>query len=306
MTAYPEKVVIEEQGFRDGFQNEKLIVPTEKKTEWIHAVTDAGIRQIQMISFVHPKLIPQMADAEELCARLEKKANVVYSALVLNVRGMKRAVEAGLSHVSASLSASDTHSRKNTGTTLGEARKGFGEMVRIAKQSGLGIRGGIQCAFGCRFEGKIDRNAVFDLVREQLDFGVDEMTLADTTGMADPRSVQEISEQVLFLAGDRQVYLHLHDTEGKGLANAFAAIQVGIRHFETAFAGMGGCPFITGASGNISTDDLALMLEQMGIGTGISLHKLGALSRSLEKFFGKSFSGKAHRILNRDDIRIMA
>ncbi len=305
MPDYPKSVVIEEQGLRDGLQSEAKVVPTQKKLVIINALVDAGVKRIQVASFVNPKMIPQMADAENLCAGLKKHDGVVYSTLVLNPKGMQRAAKAGGSHVTASISASNTHSQRNAGLTLNAARRQFSEMVRIGKKSGLTVRGGIQCAFGCRYEGRIDPNTVMDMLKEQLDLGIDEIELADTTGMADPRAIQAICGPIRTLAQDKPVYLHLHDTEGKGLANSLAALQVGITHFGTAVGGMGGCPFIKGASGNISTEDLAFMLQQMGIETGINIDKIAAISRSLEDFFNKRFAGKMHRVLARDDIKVI-
>jgi hydroxymethylglutaryl-CoA lyase len=305
MINYPKEVVIEEQGLRDGLQSEKALVPKEKKLELINAVVDAGVKRVQVTSFVHPKLVPQMADAEDVCKGLKQAKDVIFSGLVLNPKGIERAANAGLKHVAASISASDTHSRKNANASLAEARKGFAEMVKVGKQHGLTIRGGLQCVFGCRFEGRIDPAVVLDLIKEQLDLGIDEVALADSTGMANPHSIQQISAKVIELANGMPVFLHLHDTEGKGLANALAALQVGVAHFDTAFGGMGGCPFIKGASGNISTEDLVFMLGQMGIESGIDIDKISTISRSLEKFFAKQFSGKMHRVLARDDIQIV-
>lgn len=298
-------MVIEEQGLRDGLQSEAKVVPTQKKLEIINTLIDAGVKRIQVASFVNPKMIPQMADAENLCAGLKKHDGVVYSTLVLNPKGMQRAAKAGGPHVTASISASNTHSQRNAGLTLNAARRQFSEMVRIGKKSGLTVRGGIQCAFGCRYEGRIDPDTVMDMLKEQLDLGIDEIELADTTGMADPRAIQEICGPSRTLAQDKPVYLHLHDTEGKGLANALAALQVGITHFDSAFGGMGGCPFVKGASGNIATEDLAFMLAQMGVETGIDVSKIAAVSRSLEVFFNRRFSGKMHHLLNRKDIEVL-
>jgi hydroxymethylglutaryl-CoA lyase len=305
MAKFPQKVVIEEQGLRDGLQSEKSFVPTAKKLELIEAVVDAGVQRVQVTSFVHPNLIPQMADAEELCAGLKERPGVIFSGLVLNVRGIERAAAAGLVHVSASISASDTHSRKNANASLAEARRRFAAMMKTGNERGLTVRGGLQCVFGCRFEGAINPEVVFDLVKEQLDQGVAEIALADSTGMADPRSIQEICARVIELTKGNTVLLHLHDTEGKGLANALAALNVGVNHFDTAFGGMGGCPFIKGASGNIATEDLVWMLTQMGIDTGIDVDKIAAISRDLESFFDKPFSGKMHRLLARQDIQLL-
>ena len=166
MSQFPSKVVIEEQGLRDGLQSEKTPVPTAKKLELIEALVAAGVRRIQVTSFVNPKLIPQMADADELCADLKQRPGVLYSALVLNARGIERAADAGLKHVSASISASDTHSRKNANVSLAEARRQFADMVKMGKACGLAVSGGLQCVFGCRFEGVIDPEAVFDIIKE--------------------------------------------------------------------------------------------------------------------------------------------
>ena len=182
MFDYPKSVVIEEQGLRDGLQSEGRIVPTAKKLEIINAMIGAGIKRIQVTSFVNPKRVPQMADAENLCAGLTRQNDVVYSALVLNPEGMARAARAGVSHVTASISASNTHSQRNAGMSLSEARKQFSEMVAIGKKHALTIRGGLQCVFGCRFEGRIDPAGVLDMVKEQLDLGIDEIELADSTG----------------------------------------------------------------------------------------------------------------------------
>jgi hydroxymethylglutaryl-CoA lyase len=281
MLDYPKSVVIEEQGLRDGLQNQDIFVPTGKKLQIIHALIDAGMKRIQVTSFVNPEMIPQMADADDLYAKLPQKNEVVYSALVLNPKGMERAARAGATHVTASISVSNTHSQRNTGMSLETARKQFSEMVAIGKSHALTIRGGLQCVFGCRYEGRIDPK------------------------MADPRSIQKLCEPIITAAGEKPIYLHLHDTEGKGLANALAALQVGITHFDSAFGGMGGCPFIKNASGNISTEDLAFMLQQMGIETGLDVDKIAAISRSLEDFFKKPFPGKMYKIIARDDIKVI-
>ena len=302
---YPEKVVIEEQGLRDGIQSETPFLPTDKKLDLIEDLIAAGIKHIQVASFVHPKLVPQMADAAEVCAGLKPVDGVVYSGLVLNPKGMKRAAASGLSFVAASVSASDAHSRKNANRSLSEARAAFNDMIRLGKDKGLRIRGGVQCAFGCRFQGVVEPELVMEIVAEQIELGVDEIALADSTGMANPVSMQKIGSKVLELAAGRVVWLHLHDTEGKGLANALAALQLGINHFDTAFGGFGGCPFIKGATGNISTEDFVIMLHQMGIDTGVDPVRLSVISRLMESYFEKASSGKMHRLLDREDIKLI-
>jgi hydroxymethylglutaryl-CoA lyase len=299
------RVVIEEQGLRDGFQSEPTVVPTDRKLELIQQLVDAGLTRLQVCSFVHPKRVPQMADAEAVCAGLDRRPGVIYSGLVLNQKGVERAVAAGLDHVAASISASDTHGRKNTGMSLEDAQSRYAEMVRTAKSAGLTVRGGLQCAFGCRFEGWIDPDRVIDLAQQHLDLDIDELALADSTGMADPRSLADLVGRVVELAGDRPVILHLHDTEGKGLANALAAVQVGVRIFDTAFGGMGGCPFIKGATGNVATEDLATMLHQMGIDTGIDIRAVAAISRTTETFFNTRFPGSMHRVLGNESLKVV-
>ena len=250
-----------------------------------------------MCSFVHPRLVPQMADAEALCAALPRHRDVVYSGLALNERGVERAIAAGLDHVAASISTSDAHSQRNTRMSLTEARSRFVRMVELAVDAGLSVRAGLQCAFGCRIQGEIAHSHVLDLVKSHLDLGVSELALADSTGMAHPALMEDLVGAVLELAEDRPVFLHLHDTEGKGLANALAAIRVGARHFDTALGGIGGCPFIEGASGNIATEDLVHMSHQMGMDTGIDLGAVADVSRRVEGLYGRQFPGKMHRVL---------
>ena len=305
MQTTPQYITIEEQGLRDGLQPEAMLVPTEKKLAAIDSLAAAGIKKIQVTSFVSPQLVPQMADAEELCSKLDHSKDVTYSALVLNEKGVERAAHAGLKHVGVSISASDTHSRKNANASLAEAGKRMAAMIRLGKKLGLVLRGGLQCVFGCRYEGRIDKKVVLDMIKAQLDLGVDELSLADSTGMAHPASIRDIAAETVEMAAPLPVYLHLHDTEGKGLANVVAAMAAGISHFETTLGGMGGCPFIKGASGNVSTEDLVCMLHQMGINTGIDPRRLAAVTRELEVFMGKAFSGKMHTLLARDDIRIV-
>jgi hydroxymethylglutaryl-CoA lyase len=288
---------IEEQGTRDGFQVETIYIPTELKIKWIEQAVDAGVKRIQMSSFVHPKLVPQMADAEAVCAGVNKKEGVIYSGLVLNVKGVERAIKSGLNHVAISMSASETHSRKNANKSIKESLNEFAEMARVAKEAGLTIRGGIQCAFGCRYEGEISEQFVIDLAKHHLNLGINELSLADSTGMGNPIQMKRIMSQIVPLAGNLPVILHLHDTEGKGIANMIAAINCGVNYFDTAFGGLGGCPFIKGATGNIATEDVVHCLHQMGYETGINNLKMGALAKEVEVFLGRKLPGKMKEII---------
>jgi hydroxymethylglutaryl-CoA lyase len=290
------KIYIEEQGTRDGFQVEALQIPTEYKIKWIEQAVEAGVKRIQMSSFVHPKLVPQMADSEAVCEGVRKKEGVIYSGLVLNVKGVERAIKSRLNHVAISMSASDTHSRKNANKSIEESLLEFAEMARVAKEAGLTVRGGIQCAFGCRYEGEISEQFVIDLAKRHLDLGIDELSLADSTGMGNPVQMKRLMSQIVPLAGNLPVILHLHDTEGKGIANMIAAIECRVNHFDTAFGGLGGCPFIKGATGNIATEDVVHCLHQMGYETGINNLKMIELAKEVEVFLGRKLPGKIKEV----------
>lgn len=294
---YPSEVILEEQGLRDGLQVESTLLPTEKKVALVHRLMEAGLKRIQIGSFVNPKLVPQMADTAAVFAAVQKRPDVLLNALVLNKKGVERAIEAGFTHVAASISASDTHSRKNANKSLQEAMEEFEGMVSTAKAAGIRVRGGLQCAFGCRYEGKIPAQRVLDLSKRHLDLGIDEIALADSTGMGNPRQIEDLMGQIVEMAGDIPVMLHLHDTEGKGLANVVAAMRVGVRHFDTAFGGLGGCPFIKGATGNIATEDTAYMLEEMGIRTGVDIPAIIAIAQEMENILDKKLPGKIKNIL---------
>lgn len=291
------KIIIEEQGLRDGLQSESKFINTEKKIEIANKLIDAGVKRIQLTAFVSPKYVPQMADAEQVFAGIGKREGVVLSALVLNMKGLERAIQAGVRHLSISISASDTHSRKNTNMSLQESLIEFKTMVKEAKSANIIVRGGIQCAFGCRYEGKIEQSLVLDLAQQHLDLGINELALADSTGMANPLAMKTMMQNIKALAKESPVMLHLHDTEGKGLANVVAAVEEGFKHFDTAFGGLGGCPFIKGATGNIATEDTAFMLSQMGYETDIDLLKIAEISKEMEVLLGKSMTGKMYKLL---------
>ena len=294
---FPDKVTLIEVGPRDGFQFESKIIPTDLKIEIISCLVNAGIKKIQVASFVHPSLVPQMADAEALVQRLPKKKNVTYSGLALNPMGVERAHSAGLKHIEISISASDTHSRKNSNMTFEQAFENGKIMVRLAQKYNMHIRTGIQCAFGCVFEGRISQEKILEMTRNFLDWGVDMIAISDTTGMATPVGITDLMEKLMPIAADTPMVLHLHDTRGLGLVNVTAAMACGITHFDTALAGMGGCPFIPGAAGNIATEDTAYLMESLKIKTGIDIKAVSHCSSKLEDFMGKPFPGKMHRVM---------
>ncbi len=299
------KVILEEQGLRDGLQTLAQIIPTKKKLEYIDRLVDAGIKRIQIASFVHPKLVPQMADAEDVCNGITKKEGVIYSGLVLNLKGVERGITSGLDHLACSISASDTHSQKNARLTLNEAKNAFKEMVKLSQENGITVRGGIQCAFGCRYEGRIDPKHVLDMVDHHLDTGIDELALADSTGMANPKQLGDLMHKVVDKAGNIPVALHLHNTENKGYANFYAALMAGVQIFDTAFGGLGGCPFIKSATGNIATEDTAHFARQIGYETGLDIEKIAAMSREMEVILGHKLPGQLYQLVNKEEIKMI-
>ena len=293
----PDRVTLQEVGLRDGFQFETKTVPTDLKGTVIRQLVAAGVNQIQVASFVHPRKVPQMADADRLFARLLPQADVVYSALVLNQRGLNRALAAGVQAVEISISVSDTHSQRNAGLTHDQALGQGLAMIRQAVAEGLQVRASLQCAFGCAYEGPVAMDRIIRIVGQFADQGAHILALADTTGMATPRLIATVLNNIQPLAGALPLALHLHDTRGLGLINLMTALTYGITMFDTALAGMGGCPFVPGAAGNIATEDTAYLLESLGIYTGVKYRQVGAVSRHMESFFNTRFAGRMHRVL---------
>lgn len=294
----PQMVELIEVGPRDGLQRETRILSAGEKVQLIEDLLGAGLRRIQVTSFVHPKYVPQMADAEEVCARLPAHPEARYSGLALNLRGVQRARAAGLREVDISVSASDAHSKRNANRSLKEALQEFDDMFALAREHGMHVRGGIQCAFGYQAPGDVAPQTVLDITEHYMGLGVDELALADSSGLANPRQMTALLQAVKGLTGDVPIILHLHDTRGMGLANVLAALQCGVGIFDTAVGGLGGCPFIEGATGNIASEDTAHMLAQMGIETGIDLSRLAAVARRLQARLGKEYlPGKLYALL---------
>ena len=292
----PDKVNLIEVGPRDGFQAVSKPIPTDIKVETIEALARAGVRHIQVTSFVHPQWVPQMADAEEVCRRIPATPEVRYRALALNQKGVERAHAAGITRLDLSVSVSETHSNKNANVSVDEALRNLREMVDLARQEDIEVRVGLQCVFGCAYEGPIPSERILDMAEELLSMKADMISLADTTGMANPLQVKQLLSQLLPLTEETPLVLHLHDTRGTGLANLTAALECGVNWFDTALAGLGGCPFIPGATGNIATEDTLYLLHSMGIETGIDLAGVAACSRRLEQFLGRPLPGKMYRL----------
>jgi hydroxymethylglutaryl-CoA lyase len=299
----PKEVTLIEVGPRDGFQFEKQMIPTEMKVEIINDLVRAGLKHIQVASFVNPSRVPQMADAEAVVSRLTESQGIIFSGLVLNTRGVQRALQAGLSHVEISISVSDTHSRKNAGVSFDRAFNGMMEMIQLARAEGIRVRAGIQCAFGCVYEGSVSQERIVHLVQYYASQEVDAIALSDTTGMANPMSVKRLLQTLMPECGQIPIVLHLHDTRGLGLANLMAALECGVNQFDTAVAGMGGCPFVRGAAGNIATEDTVHLMDAMGISTGVDIAAVSKCSHRLEDYLAKRFPGRMHRLLLQEDLR---
>ncbi len=295
----PTSATLIEVGLRDGLQAESAVVPTEAKVEAVEALIAAGVRHLQVASFVHPTRVPQMADAEALLAAVPRDPGATYSGLALNARGVERAAAAGVDVVDLSMSTNDAHSQRNAGMSVAESRDALREMVRLARQAGLGIRAGLQCVWGCGADGPTPAARVRELAETVLGLGVDQLSLADSTGEANPATVARMLDALRPLADEAgaDLVLHLHDTRGAGLANVVEALRWGVTRFDTAIGGMGGCPFIPGATGNIPTEDTALLLHGMGVRTGLDVARVAAVTRSLEARLGHAFSGRTYSLL---------
>ena len=295
----PTRVELCDVGPRDGFQFEDQFIPTDLKIEAITALADAGVPRIQVTSFVHPKWVPQMRDAEEVCERLPERDDVTYAGLALNQKGLERAHEAGLTQVDLSIATHDQHSRDNANMTVDEAVAQAEDMVGYAHDHGVQAQMGFQTVFGYREPGDTPLDQVVEMSRHFAEMGVESLSLADSTGLANPRMIKERVRAVQDVIGDVPLVLHLHDTRGLGLANVYAALQCGVTRFDTSLAGMGGCPFIEGATGNIATEDTVYLLDGLGVETGIERKAVGKTSLRVESFLDKEFPGKGHRLMER-------
>jgi hydroxymethylglutaryl-CoA lyase len=267
----PDRVTIVEVGPRDGLQNERESIPTEVKLAFIGKLVEAGLSQIEATSFVHPKFVPQLADALEVCRALPDAAGVTFSALVPNERGLDRAIEAGVKRVAVFTAASETFTNKNIRMSIEESLATFKPVIERARVSGITVRGYVSTAFVCPYEGEIGKEKVCEITERLLELGADEVAISDTIGAAAPKDILESVGHVLERVPTERIALHLHDTYGTALANVYAGLELGITRFDSSAGGLGGCPFAPGASGNLATEDLVYMLDRMGIQSGVSL-----------------------------------
>jgi hydroxymethylglutaryl-CoA lyase len=292
-------ILIHDVGLRDGLQIEKAAVPTEQKLAWFDMLAGSGVDMIQVGSFVHPARVPQMADTDRLFQSLAEPGRrteaVVLSGLVLNEKGLDRALASGVDLICMGVSASETHSRGNTGMTTAEATQRILAMARRVLDAGKPVQVSVQSAFGCGFEGAVPEARVLSIVRRYVDAGLTSISLADTAGHAHPEQVRRLFGAVRALDSRTEYIAHLHDTYGLGLANAFAAMDAGVRRFETAFAGLGGCPFTAVAGGNVATEDFVHLLQRMSLRPDVRLDQLVTLARDAGRYFNRPMPGTIHR-----------
>lgn len=297
------ELLLEDETLRDGLQTVSRIFNLQEKLHVFQLLKHAGIRRIQVGSFVHPKIVPQMADTDEFIRTIGKQDDTVVSALILNDKGLERALNCGVPHVSMSISVSDTHSRKNAGRPTVEALESMIQLISRALDAGLEVRAGLQCAFGCVYEGLISEDAVLSAAENMIQAGAREINLADTTGMATPYSIRSMIRRCKQEFPDIRVSLHLHDTRGLGLANIFSGYEAGARSFDVCAGGLGGCPFVKGAAGNVPTEDAVNMFESMGISTGIDLQEICEAVAFLETTLEKNLPGRMKRVLTNKETR---
>lgn len=282
----PSKVVICEVAPRDGFQAEPKWIPTEQKVRIVRELAKTGIQSIEITSFVHPRAIPQLKDAEEVVRQVQDLEGIKLRALVPNIRGAQRAMDAGIKKLKLMLSATDSHSLSNANCPTDEAQEGFKPIIELAESRGVKVGGSISVAFGCSYEGQVPLERMVTIVERYQAMGIDEVSLADSTGMANPKQVYSMLGHLKKLFPKVMFTMHLHNTRGMALSNAVAALQQGIIHFDSSIAGLGGCPYAPGASGNIATEDLVHALAEMGIETGIHLDTLMDVARDVKQTIG--------------------
>ena len=285
------RIEIVEVGPRDGLQNEPEVVPTRTKVEFINRLTGAGVRRLEASSFVNPKKVPQMADAEEVLKALPRRADVVYIGLVLNRRGFERALAAGCGEIGMVVVASDTFNQRNQGVTTEQSVAAWIEIAAAARAAGVRTQVTLSSAFGCPFEGEIAPERVVDLAKRVAEGSPHELALADTIGAAVPSQVADLVQRVRQALPGMPLRCHFHNTRNTGLANAYAALEAGVEVLDASLGGIGGCPFAPAATGNIPTEDLVYMLERMGIETGLNLEALIESSRWIQGEMGRPAPG---------------
>ena len=288
----PDRVTICEVGTRDGFQIEPDFIPTDVKVEVVDLLSAAGLPRIEVTSFVHPKAVPQLRDAEAVMARITRRPGTQYAALVPNDKGAVRAVDAGVDAIHTVLSASESHNLANVNMTIAESLEKLRAVMQVAARAKVHVGCGISTSFGCPFEGEVPLTQIERVVRRLVDMGARAIGLADTTGMANPRQVSHVLEHLMPRFAGVEWTLHTHDTRAMAIPNILAAMECGVTNFDASIGGLGGCPFAPGASGNVCSEDLVHCLHAMRVATGIDLDRLLAASRRVQEVVGRALPGQ--------------
>lgn len=294
---YPKQVTLIEVGPRDGLQNETTFVDSQNKIEFINQLSQSGLKHIEVTSFVSPRSIPQLADNEVVFQSIAKSASIHYSVLVPNEQGMSNAMKAGAQDIALFTAASETFNQHNIRCSIAESIERFIPVIAQAKNNNVKIRGYISCVLGCPYEGKVSPQVVTDLAKKLLELGVDEISLGDTIGVGTPKQTQLLLEKILNVVPLDQLALHFHDTYGQAIANIYASLSFGVHRFDTATAGLGGCPYARGASGNVATEDVLYLMHGLGITTGVDIYKIVAAGDFICKVLGRKNQSKVANAL---------
>jgi isopropylmalate/homocitrate/citramalate synthase len=297
LTNLPPRVKIVEVGPRDGLQNEKAHIPTADKIRYIDLLSDSGLAVIEATSFVSPKAIPQLADADEVYRTIKKRDGVTYLVLVPNEKGLNRAIDAGVRSIAVFTAASETFTKRNINMSIEESLDVFGAVTRRAREAGMWVRGYISTCFGCPYEGKVAIENVVHVAESLAEMGIDEISIGDTIGVATPNQVVALSAALESHLPVERLAMHFHDTRGTALANIVAALEMQIATFDASSGGLGGCPYAPGASGNVATEDVLYLLHGMGIETGVDLDKVRLASRTLAGALDHELTSKTFKAL---------
>ena len=294
---YPQQVTIMEVGPRDGLQNESAFVSTKHKIELINALSLTGLKHIEVTSFVSAKAIPQLADNEHVFQAITKQPAVHYSVLIPNEQGMRKALDVGVKEIAVFTAASESFNQRNINCSIEESLARFKPVMALAKAQNIKVRGYISCVLGCPYEGNIQPEQVAAISQKLLDLGVDEISLGDTIGVGTPRQTQLVLEKVLKLVPLNQLAMHFHDTYGQAIANIYASLHYGVHRFDSSVAGLGGCPYALGATGNVATEDVLYLMHGLGIDTGVDVFKVVAVGDLVCKILGRKNQSKVANAL---------
>jgi hydroxymethylglutaryl-CoA lyase len=291
----PDEVSVYEVSLRDGLQNERATVPLRGKLRLIDALVAAGLKRVEITSFVSPKWIPQLADADEVAEHAKPPQGVTFSALCPNAKGLERAKAAKIREIAVFISASETHNKRNVNKTVAETLEAFQDTIGPALAAGMRVRGYVSTVWGCPYEGEVDPKRALAIARKLLEMGVYQVSLGDTIGVGTPRQTERIVQMMLAEMPAPKLALHMHDTRGTALANVLVGLELGVCDFDASVGGMGGCPYAPGAAGNLATEDLVFMLHGMGVKTGVDLERLWEAGKVAESIVGRPLPGKVHQ-----------